>query len=46
MQTIQSGEGPHDVATTFFIPADQWKPTIREAIEAYLSEGLDSGPED
>lgn len=29
---------PSDIQTTFFIEAAQWKPTIREAIQAAIDE--------
>lgn len=38
MQSIQPGPGPDDVDTSFYVEADSWKPTIREAIEAYLDQ--------
>ncbi len=36
IQRVCCGEDPVDVETTFFIEAKYWRPTIREAIEAYL----------
>lgn len=38
VQNVPDGDGPSDIQTTFFIEAKDWKPTIREAIEAYLDE--------
>lgn len=31
-------EFPGDIETTFFIEKDKWKPSIREAILAYMDE--------
>lgn len=33
---------PQDVASTFFVEAEQWKPTIREALEYFYEESEDS----
>ncbi|HEV8364578.1 MAG TPA: hypothetical protein VGQ52_13770 [Gemmatimonadaceae bacterium] len=38
IQNVPMDDGPADINTTFFVTADQWKPTIREAIRAYLDE--------
>lgn len=38
MQSIQPGPGPDDVDTSFHVQVTEWKPTIREAIEAYRDE--------
>jgi hypothetical protein len=38
-------DGPQDISTSFWVEAKDWKPTIREAIDAYLDaadEALDS----
>lgn len=45
MQSIQPGPGPDDCQTAFYIEAADWKPTIREAIEAYL-DAYDQGGDD
>jgi hypothetical protein len=37
-QNVPMGEGPEDIETSHFVQADKWKPTIREAIDAYLGE--------
>ena len=34
-QNVPSRQEPIDITTTFFIEADEWKPSIREAIETY-----------
>ena len=31
-------EEPADIATSFFITKDQWKPSIREAIKSIIEE--------
>lgn len=40
-QTISVGKEPKDCQTTFFIAADKWKDSIREAVNTYLDENLD-----
>jgi hypothetical protein len=37
-QTIQTGEGPDDVHTAFFVTAQMWRTSVREAIDVYLDE--------
>ena len=32
---------PQDISTSFFVEAAEWKPTIREALEAYYEEHLE-----
>lgn len=40
MQNIPENPGePSYIATTFFVEADEWHPSIREALEAYFAEG-------
>ena len=29
---------PQDISTSFFVEAHEWKPTIREALQAYYDE--------
>lgn len=29
---------PQDISTSFFVEAAEWKPTIREALQAYYDE--------
>jgi hypothetical protein len=36
VQNVPMGDDPVDIGTEFFVEAKDWKPTIREAIEAYL----------
>ena len=36
MQTICSDGGPYDIKTSFYVAKDQWKPSIRDAINTYL----------
>lgn len=31
---------PQDIQTTFFIEKDQWKKSVREAIDAVMLEGI------
>ena len=38
MQNVPLEDGPQDIATTFFIEAEKWRPSIREAIDAALSQ--------
>lgn len=35
-QNLVYGDEPEDVHTTFFVHAEQWKPTPREALRHYL----------
>lgn len=44
MQNVPMGTGPEDIATSFFIEAKDWKPSIREAIDAAIAE--DTSTED
>jgi hypothetical protein len=37
-QNIPDPDKPIDITTTFWIDADEWKPTIREAIEAAIKK--------
>lgn len=47
MQSVVVGDQPVDVWTSFWIPARTWRPTAREAIEAYLvSRDNDEDDED
>lgn len=32
---------PEDIETLFFIKADQWKPSIKEALQAFYDETTD-----
>jgi hypothetical protein len=36
MQNVVTGDDPHDVQTTFFVEAREWRKTIREAIDAAM----------
>jgi len=36
MQNVPEGEGPCDIATSFFIEADRWANSVREAIDAAI----------
>lgn len=36
MQNVPDNDVPIDISTTFFVEADQWRPSIREAIRAWL----------
>lgn len=38
MQNAPFGDEPQDIQTTFFVEAAQWRDTIREAIDAYLTD--------
>lgn len=38
IQEVFSSEGPHELHTTFFVPVNKWKGTLRAAINAYLDE--------
>jgi hypothetical protein len=37
-QNVPEGDGPQDIATSFWVKADQWKPTFREAMDAGIAE--------
>jgi hypothetical protein len=37
-QNVPSGDDPEDIASTFFVDASEWKPTVREAIDAAYAE--------
>lgn len=37
-QNVPEGEGPQDIATSFWIEAAAWRPTIREAIDAAMQQ--------
>lgn len=32
-QNVPESDGPSDIQTTFFVKANNWKPTVREAID-------------
>lgn len=36
VQDVSLEEGPSDISTCFFIEAEEWKDTIREAVLYYL----------
>lgn len=38
MQNVPDNDIPTDIRTTFFIEATKWKPSIREAIDAWMAE--------
>lgn len=38
MQNVPSSGRPEDIQTTFFVEADRWHPSIREAIDAFRAE--------
>ena len=42
MQNCVAGEAGQDVSTSFYVGAAEWKNSVREAIDAYLVEYLDS----
>lgn len=37
-QNAVCGDGPQDIETTFFVNANQWKNTVREAIDAAIKQ--------
>lgn len=37
-QSILPVDGPDDVETSFFVEGGKWKNSVREAIDAYLTE--------
>jgi len=41
-QNCPQGDEPCDIATNFFVEADNWYSSIREAIDAAMGEGVDN----
>lgn len=38
MQNVPFGNSPCDIETSFVVEAHEWKDTVREAINAYITE--------